>query len=122
VVDKKGDGVFVTAVLLIVAIGLMIAGFGGLGSEQYGSFALSLLLGAGGITYFALKGAESFGMEARGAWLNGVIALAGALVFTTLFVRGTTVLATIAGAVVIACAVPIVAFAIRSGKKPVVSS
>ena len=80
-VTSHGDGVFITAVVLLVAVMLFVMGFAGLGSPGYSPFAILLLLGAGGATYFALRGAGEFGMKEAGS---------------TLFIAGLAVLMTAA--------------------------
>ena len=115
----KGDGIFVGAVLVIVTMLLTVIGFGGLGGARYGSFALLLLFGAGGVAYFALRGSEGFGMKMKqGALLNAALALVGAVVFTSLLIRGADVLSSIAAVIVAGCATPLIAIAVRSRSMP----
>src|SRR3989338_11521385 len=89
-VTSHGDGVFITAVVLLVAVMLFVMGFAGLGSPGYSPFAILLLLGAGGATYFALRGAGEFGMKEAGSTLFiAGLALVGAFAFMLVFSRGT---------------------------------
>ncbi len=113
--QSKGDGVFVTAVVLLVAAMLFALGFGGLGSAAYSPFAILLLVGAGGATYFALKDAGEFRLKgSENALLMAGFALIGALSFIIVFARGYPVLGSIAAAVVIVCAAPVIGLAVRS--------
>ena|SRR3989338_1512068 len=113
-VTSHGDGVFITAVVLLVAVMLFVMGFAGLGSPGYSPFAILLLLGAGGATYFALRGAGEFGMKEAGSTLFiAGLALVGAFAFMLVFARGP-LLSSIAAAVVIVCAAPIIGLAVRS--------
>lgn len=116
--EPRGDGVFVTGVVLLVAVMLFALGFAGLGGADYGPFAIVLMVSAGGASYFALRGAGEFGMkQGEGVLLAAGIALAGALAFAVLFVRGYPVLSSIAAAVALACAAPIVGLVVRSMMK-----
>jgi len=112
---SKGDGVFITAVVLLVAVMLFTLGFGGLGSAAYSPFAILLLVSAGGATYFALRGAGEFSVkEGESALLMAGLALMTALSFIIVFARSYPVLSSIAAAAVIACAAPIIGLAVRS--------
>ena len=113
--NKRGDGVFIAAVLVLSAMLLTVIGYGGLGGQRYGTLAISLLMGAGGVSYFGLKGSEEFGMRMKeGALMNAAVALVGALAFTVLLMRNSEVLSSIAAAVALACAVPLAAILVRS--------
>ncbi|MDO8339421.1 MAG: hypothetical protein Q7T16_02075 [Candidatus Burarchaeum sp.] len=112
---SKGDGVFITAVVLLVAAMLFTLGFGGLGSAAYSPFAILLLVGAGGATYFVLKDAGEFGVKgSESALLMASLALMAAFSFIIVFARSYPVLSSIAAAVVIACAAPIIGLAVRN--------
>ncbi|RLG20267.1 hypothetical protein DRN67_00375 [Candidatus Micrarchaeota archaeon] len=115
VAERKGDGIFIAALLAIVVMGLAVFNFGGIGSKPYSQLSLAMLVAAGGVSYFALRGSEAYGMKpSEGALLSAGVALAGAVIFSVLVLRTTAVLSTLAGALVIACAVPLISILVRT--------
>ncbi|MFA6035548.1 MAG: hypothetical protein WC759_01165 [Candidatus Micrarchaeia archaeon] len=113
---KRSDGIFVFAVLALAAAGASIVQLGGIGTPIYSEFALLLMLGAGGLCYFVAKDAGAFGVKDEERALAYVgIALAGAFAFSGILLGSATVLLqTIAAVIVIACAGPLIALAVRS--------
>jgi len=114
--EKKSDGVFIFAVLVVATLMLQLTGFGGLGSGMYSSFVFSLLMGVGAVTYFAVKGAGGFGvLERERALLYAGIALAGSLAFSFLLLNSApAVFSSIAVGIAIACAAPLIGLAVRA--------
>ncbi|VVC02677.1 Uncharacterised protein [Candidatus Burarchaeum australiense] len=115
--DSKGDGVFVAAWIVIASAMLVIMKFGGLGGPDYSQFAVVLLLACGGLAYFVLKGAEEFGIgNEEGAGIACAAALAGAMFFTMLLLRGT-VATSLALAIIAVCAVAMATAIVRAQRK-----